>query len=75
MSPAPAAPLDVRRRPTAGVLLLFFAALLDLLLLLPRVVASLCCARRWRARTQRLLSSRSPAPEVTDAAQDPHPAR
>lgn len=71
----PESPLDVRLRPTTGVALLFFAALTDLLLMLPRVVLSLCCARRWRARTQRLLLSGMPAPEVRDAAQDPHPAR
>jgi hypothetical protein len=69
----PETPLDVRLRPTAGVALLFFAALADLVLMLPRTILSLCCARRWRARTERLLFT--PAPELRDAAQDPHPAR
>jgi hypothetical protein len=72
---APVAPLDRSLRPTSGVLLLLLALLGDLLLLVPRVVASLCCARRWRARTERLLFTRSPAPDVADATQDPHPAR
>ena len=72
---APPAPLDDRLRPTFAVVLLILAGLGDLLLLLPRVVASLCCASRWRAQTEALLFSSSPAPESPDAPQDPHPAR
>lgn len=74
MTTAPPA-LDVRRRPTFGVFLLMVAALGDLLLLPLRVVASLCCARRWRAQTRQLIASASLHPETPHAPQDPHPAR
>ena len=74
MTAAPPA-LDVRRRPTFGVFLLMVAALGDLLLLPLQVVASLCCARRWRAQTEQLIFSASLTSETRNAPQDPHPAR